>query len=202
MMMNGFIVTATTRIWQLAAINLFALVLCILGLGVFGFAPAFSSALWATARLDDHRVGEIVPQMWTQYRAEFVRTNLFAWPHIALIYALLWLAVVGGGLLGGVLFAFAFIVAAHLLAGLFAVSRLTGSLGDTFSNARLGLALAPYGHLIALACAPLMVWAAWQQPLLGVYFGLSGFAWLTNALVAPTLRCAMPTHPSIQQEAS
>lgn len=200
--MQGFIVTATTRIWQLAAINLFAAVLCIVGFGVFGIAPAITATLWATARLEDTRVGELIPAMWRQFRAEFVRANLVVWPHVTLMVALVWLGLIGGGVLAGLLFAFAIMVAAHLLAGLFAISQLSGTTGDAFANARLGLALAPYGYLIALACAPALIWAAWQQPLLGVYFGLSGFAWLINALVAPALRCAMPTPTSLSQEAS
>jgi len=164
-----------------------------------------TAALWATARIDDARVGELVSGMWAQFRFEFVRANLLTAPHIALIVGLVWLGVIGGSVIGGLLFALAVMTLAHLLAGLFAISRLSGTLADAFSNARLGLALAPYGHIIALVCLPFIGWTVLQQPLIGFYFGLSGFAWLTNLLVAPATTHAMPTPTKftpIRQEAS
>lgn len=204
-MMQGFIVTVTTRIWQLAAINLFAIVLCGLGLGVFGIAPALTAAFWAVARLEDERTGPLIRGMWAQYRAEFLRTNLLAAPHIAAVTGLFWIGLIGGGLIGGLLMALAVMVLVHLLSGLFAISRLSGTLADGFANARLGVALAPYGTLLALAGFVFGVWVTVQQPLIGLYFGLSGFAWLTHLLVAPALSHTMPTptrFTPIRQEAS
>lgn len=195
--MQGLVFIAATRIWKLAAVNLAALGLILLGLGLFGVAPAVVAALWATARLDERMAGGLTAGMWAEYRREFVRANLITLP-VALAAALcLLIGLRGGGLALALLAPLGALAAAFALALLVVLSRLEATARESWANARIAFALAPWRHIGALALAPLALWVAWKQPPLGLYFGLSAPCLIVNLVLLPALACAMPNNREI-----
>lgn len=190
--MSGFVVTLTTRLWQLAAINLAALGLTVLGLGLLGLAPALVAALWATARLDRLTAGELMRGMWQQYRSEFATANLSALPVLAVVAGTLALALVLPVIASAFLLPAALLMSGFALATLLVVAKLRGGAGDALANARAGFGLAPLRHVALAPLLPLALWAGAQQPLILVYFGLSIPCLLINRTLAPALAAAMP----------
>ncbi|WP_238475521.1 DUF624 domain-containing protein [Rhodophyticola sp. CCM32] len=190
--MQGFVVLFTTRIWQMTAINLVTIGLALAGLGLFGFAPALAACLWATRRIEDETVAQIVPGMWREYRREFLTLNAFALPHyiaFAVIGALL--AMITGIATSLLLTALVF-VALSLLAGIVVKSCLSGGIADTFVNAKWAMALAPYRLLLSLAVLPVLILVTAWQPLVGLYFGLSAWAVLISGFVIPGIEAGFP----------
>lgn len=185
--MQNFIVVSTTRIWQLAAINLATIGLIILGLGAFGVAPALSATLWATARMPTQTAGQLVSGMWREYRREFINANLSALPFLALAAMLLVGAFLVGGVFGAVILTLAVMAAIQFVATLFVISRLSARSVDTFTNAKCAVAMAPYRLLGALLLAAIAVLISLWQPLLGVYFGFSAWAAVTNLIAYPAI---------------
>lgn len=190
--MNGFVFTLTTRLWQLVAINLTALGLSVVGLGLFGLAPALAATLWATARLDRLTVGQLARGMWAEYRAEFARANLIALPILIATGGALLLALVLPVIATAFLLPLALMLAGFALATLHAISKLSGTAGDALANARTGFGMAPLLHICLTLTVPLTLWAATQQPLLALYFGISIPCLLINRALAPALAAAMP----------
>lgn len=190
--MSGFVFTATTRIWHLCAINLVTLALIALGLGLFGLAPALVACLWAARRSGEETAGTLAAGMWRQYRSEFVAANALFLPQAAAVTLLLLFGPALGAPAMAVAFALSVLLVAHMLAGLLVQSRIAGSLGDHWANARLAFMLAPYRLIAVLMLMPVFALIVWWQPLPGLYFGLSVPAWLACRIVLPALECAEP----------
>lgn len=193
--MGPVVTRICTRIWQLCAINLTALVLTLAGGIGLGLAPALAATLWATDRLD-RSAGDLARGMWQQWRGDFARANLTAMPPMLLALVAL-IAAPFAGLAAALLLPLAILSAAWTLAALTTLARLSGTAADARANASLAFALAPWRHIAALALVPATLWLAWQQPLLGLYFGLSIPCLVANALIAPALASALPpTQPT------
>ena len=192
--MGQVVFTLTTRIWQLAAINLTGLALTLAGLGLFGAAPALAATLWATARLDSLTAGQLARGMWREWHGEFVTANAAALPPLLVVFGSLALALVLPMIASVVLMPIAVIAAGFALAALCAVSRLSGTAADALANARTGFALAPLRHVVLPMTAPFLVWVASQQPLLALYFGLSVPCFLVHRMLEGALAPAMPSH--------
>lgn len=190
--MNGFVFTLTTRLWQLVAINLTALGLTVVGLGLFGLAPALAATLWATARLDRLTAGQLARGMWAEYRSEFVTGNLVVLPVLLAAGGALILALVLPVIASAFLLPLALMLAGFALAALVALSKLKGTASDALANARTGFRMAPLRHVGLALLAPIALWAASQQPLLALYFGISIPCFLINRALAPALAAAMP----------
>ena len=190
--MNGFVFTLTTRIWQLVAINLTALGLILAGLGLLGLAPALAATLWATARLDRLTAGQLARGMWAEYRAEFATGNLVVLPLLFAAGGALTLALVLPVIASAFLMPLALMLAGFALAALVTLSKLKGTAKDALANARTGFGMAPLRHVGLALLAPLALWAASQQPLLALYFGVSIPCMLINRALAPALAAAMP----------
>ena len=197
--MGPFVFSLTTRVWQLAAINLVALGLMALGLGLLGAAPALAATLWAAGRTDDLTAGQLSRGMWREYRAEFVTANLAVLPLALVALGSLALALVLPMLALIVLLPLAWIAAGYALAALFAISRLSGTATDALANARTGFSQAPMSHLIPVLAVPLVIWIASRQPLVALYFGLSAPCFFINTLLAGALASAMPSQREILQ---
>lgn len=197
--MGAFVFTLTTRIWQLAAINLTALGLTLLGGVVLGLAPALAATLWATARMDEMAAGQLARGMWREYRAEFATANCAVLPLGLVVLGSLVLTLVLPMPALIVLLPLAWIAAAHALATLFAISRLDGTATDALANARIGFAQAPMSHLIPVLALPFVAWLGFHQPLLALYFGVSAPCLFTNTLLAGALASAMPSQREMLQ---
>ncbi|WP_417522840.1 DUF624 domain-containing protein [Marinovum sp.] len=197
--MGPFIFTLTTRVWQLAAINLTALGLTLLGGGLLGLAPALAATLWATARMNTLTAGQLARGMWREYRAEFATANLAVWPLALVVLGSLTLALVLPMLALIVLLPLAWIAAGYALAAVYAISRLSGSATDALANARIGFSQAPMSHLIPVLALPFVAWVASHQPLVALYFGLSAPCLFINTLLAGALASAMPSQREILQ---
>lgn len=191
-MMSAFTVLLTTRIWQLAAINLMTLCLIICGLGVFGFAPALVAALWAVGRLEEMSVADLARGMWRQFAAEFWRANCIVGLPLAVIVFAAWLATYFSGLIGALIVTVAVMAALHAVAALITLAQMSGGLRDGWANAATALRLAPYRLLACVMLIPLIAIAVVWQPPLGLYFALSVWALATHLIVQPGLRSAMP----------
>jgi uncharacterized membrane protein YesL len=189
--MSAFTVLVTTRIWQLAAINLMGLGLIVLGLGVFGIAPAMVACLWAVDRIEDHSAGSLVRGIWVQARQEALRSNLVAGPYLLATAGQIALAF-GGGMLAPLWVAGAAISAAFAVAALVTLARMSGTASDARANAACAFQLAPYRLLVVTAALPAIALVVVWQPLVGLYFALSGWALFTNLLVLPGLASAIP----------
>lgn len=191
-MVSAFTVLLTTRIWQLAAINLMASCLMICGLGVFGLAPALVAVLWAVARLDEMNVAELVRGMWQQFRTEFWRANIIVGLPFAVIVITAWLATFSSGLIGALVVTLAVMIALYVVAALVTLSQMSGNLRDGWANAATALRLSPYRLLLSVMLIPPVVIAVAWQPPLGLYFALSFWALATHLIVQPGLASAMP----------
>lgn len=192
-MMSAFTVLVTTRIWQLAAVNLMTLCLIIFGLGVFGLAPAFVAALWAVGRLDEISVADLARGMWRQFRAEFWRANCIVGLPLAAIVFAAWSATYFSGLIGALMITVAVMAALHAVAALITLAQMSGGLRDGWANAATALRLAPYRLLLCVMLIPLIAIAVAWQPPLGLYFALSVWALATHLIVQPGLASAIPT---------
>lgn len=190
--LSSFTVLATTRIAQLATVNLVGLGLCLLGLGIFGIAPALTACLWATARLEQNGMGELARGMWGQYRAEFVRANGVAGLGLAAALCLLGAAMVAPAIFAAVLVAAAVMAAIYTVAALVTLAALSGSFSDGYANALTAVALAPYRLLFSVFLLPFFALGSCLQPLLGIYFAMSVWALLTNLATGPGLASAQP----------
>lgn len=201
--MNQFTYLVANRIWQLTVINLTALCLTILGGIVFGAAPAGTAALHAVHRLDTLTAFQLLRVMWATYRAEFKRANIIFLPICMIAAVLIWI----GPSLGT--FGFALALCAAMIAFCYAAGALLitahidANIRDTLHNTRMALVLSPYGHLVALLALGPWLWLIWQQPLVGLYGGLSVPAFVYSGMVLPTVTAGFPPPhtPIIQQEA-
>jgi len=197
--MSSVVFTLSTRIWQLAVINLVALGLILLGLGMLGLAPALAATLWATTRTEEMTAGQLARGMWRQYQSEFVTANLTVLPLALVVAGCLVLALVLPMPALIVLLPLAWLAAAHALAALHAISRMRGNAMDALANARLGVSHAPMVHLLAVLALPVVLWAAAQQPLVALYFGASVPSFLITPILGGALASAMPSHRKIMQ---
>lgn len=192
-MMSAFIALLTTRIWQLAAINLMTLCLIVCGFGLFGLAPALVAAFWAVARLDQMSVSELARGMWRQFRAEFWRANCIVGLPFAMTVLAARLATVFSGLIGALVVTFAVMIALHAVAALITLSQMAGNTRDGWANATTALRLAPYRLLACVMLIPAIAVAVVWQPPLGLYFALSLWALAAHLIVQPGLASAMPS---------
>lgn len=197
--MGNLVFTLTTRIWQLAAINLTALGLSLLGLGILGLAPALASTLWAVARLDEMSAGQLTRGMWHEFRAEFSTANLAVMPMTLVCLGSLTLALVLPIPALIILLPLAWISAGYALAALHAISCLQGSAVDALNNARIGFTQAPLRHLVLVLVPPSVCLLAVQAPLLILYFGLSAPALLIHTSLGAAIASAMPHRREIPQ---
>lgn len=191
--MQDFVVLITTRIWQLAAINLMTVGLIILGLGFAGLAPALIASLWATCRLQDAPASVLLAGMWQQYKREWLTANLCVLPLLVLASALAALALYLGGIPGAVLLALSTLVCLQAFACLLVMANLSGTVSDAFANATTAMALAPYRIMLAVVLLPAIVLVSFWQPLAGFYFALSGWAMLATIIVKPGIESSFPT---------
>lgn len=190
--LSSFTVLVTTRIAQLATINLVFLGLLFLGLGIFGVAPALTACLWATARLERNGMGELARGMWCQYRAEFVRANVVIGPGLAAAICLLGSAMVLPAIFAPVLVAAAVMAAIYTVAALVTLAAFSGSVADGYANALTAVALAPYRLLFSVFLLPVFALGSYLQPLLAFYFALSVWALIINLAIGPGLTSAQP----------
>ncbi len=198
-MMAPLVFTLTTRIWQLAAINLTALGLIVLGLGIFGLAPACAATFWGVARLNELSAGQLSKGMWREYRAEFMTANVVVLPMLLVCVACLAMALLLPMLALLVLLPLAWFAAAYALSCLFAISCLRGSITDALSNAYTAFWQAPLRLLALVVVLPAVGLLAGKSPLLFVYFGLSAPAFFTCHLLSGALASAMPCKREILQ---
>lgn len=196
--LSSLTVSVTTRVTQLAAINLTALLVCVAGLGVFGLGPAMVASFWAVARLEERSASDLMRGMIAEAWSEALRANILLLPVFALVAVLAGVALLAAGPFAGVVAALAVLVAAFALALAMTLATLRGGLADGWINAITALALVPYRLLVSLLAMPfVLLIAAWQPPL-GLFFGLSAWAWLVHLIVTPGLASAIPNKTEVR----
>lgn len=190
--MNKLIVYSTSRICQMAVINLTAWVLIVLGLGFLGLAPALSACLYATKQPHNGNYRGLVATMWSEYCKEFWRANLLALPLFAVLFSLFHLAsfIDGTGFIA--ILVISLFITGFTLATLIAISRYNTTMSDTLHNAMTSYLSNPHCYLLAICTIPLFLWLTWQQHLFGVYFGFSTYCLLANHLITATFKVELP----------
>ncbi|WP_187298176.1 YesL family protein [Jannaschia donghaensis] len=175
----------------MAAINLTALGLTLIGGLILGVVPAIVAAFWAVGRLD-RPAADLARGMWDEWRAEFLRSNIVALPPLVAAIAAL-MAMPFGGVVAGLLLLVAILSAAYALAALQMLAQVDGTAGDARANAALAFALAPWRHVLATALVPAALIIGWSQPPLALWFGLSVPCLLARSFINPALVVALPT---------
>ncbi|WP_417280361.1 YesL family protein [Celeribacter sp.] len=184
----------------MAAINLVALLLIIAGLGALGFFPALVGVFYALDQDETKPLRDTVRDMLREYKREFLRANLLGLVMLIIATTGLFVGSQMGPIVLAVALAIAFFALAIALSGVMSLSRLSGRWQDGFHNAWTGVLCAPYRHALGLVLLPGWLWFIVDQPLLGLYFGLTAPAYVARHLINPALASVYP--PSAPSEVS
>ncbi|WP_316861005.1 DUF624 domain-containing protein [uncultured Cohaesibacter sp.] len=194
--MQSFVVFSVNMIWRLFLINLTFFSLSILGLGLLGIFPAFVASLWASARIRQLELKDLLLGMAGQYRSEFIRSNLLGLLCGGMVLFCGYFGLNSDGIVAVFALLATILAVSVLLAGLNGIAIMSGSFSDALYNCRhFFLRYSSRFVLIATAILPLL-WVCHQQPLLGAYFGVSGFALINNWLVQSVIIRNLP-NPSL-----
>ena len=190
--MQSFIVFSVNMIWRLFLINLTFFSLSILGLGLLGIFPAFVACLWASARIRQLEFKDLLLGMVGQYRSEFIRSNLLGHLFGGTVLFCGYVGLNSDGIVAVFALLATILAVSVLLAGLNGIAIMSGSFSDALYNCRhFFFRFSSRFVLLASAILPLL-WVCKQQPLLGAYFGISGFALINTGLAQSVIVRSLP----------